>query len=106
MKKSDSVINIDSRSHLEVADKKHRYAKNLRLYFKEYHRLYGISDITDPSVTSSNTNAAGSSSSASSVLPNSATATSSRKWARYEPFFEWLDNPESLPDVRNIFTKL
>jgi hypothetical protein len=29
-------IRIDSRSHLEVFDQKHRYGKNLRLYYKEW----------------------------------------------------------------------
>jgi hypothetical protein len=39
------IIPIDSRSHLEVADRKHRYAKNLRLYFKEFHRLEGVQGV-------------------------------------------------------------
>jgi hypothetical protein len=34
-------IEIDPRSHLEVADSKHRYAKNLRYYFQEFARLMG-----------------------------------------------------------------
>lgn len=35
--KSDSdYIDIDPRSHLEVSDTKHRYAKNLRVYFQEF----------------------------------------------------------------------
>lgn len=80
MRRND-IIPIDSRSHLEVADRKHRYAKNLRVYFKEYHRLNGITDIVDQP-----TNTNGSS-------------TPSRKLARYNPFFEWLDNEESLPNV-------
>jgi hypothetical protein len=31
-------IRIDSRSHLEVFDQKHRYGKNLRMYYKEWVR--------------------------------------------------------------------
>ncbi len=81
MSRSD-VIHIDSRSHLEVADRKHRYAKNLRTYFKEYHRIHGLSDIVERSV------------------PSNENSTPSRKWTRYEPFFEWLDNEESSPNVR------
>jgi hypothetical protein len=33
------MIRIDPRSHLEVNDKRHRYAKNLRLYYAEWRRL-------------------------------------------------------------------
>eukprot|EP01032_Pedospumella_encystans_P011102 gene11102-12935_t len=80
MSRSD-VIPIDSRSHLEVADRKHRYAKNLRTYFKEYHRINGLSDIVERSA------------------PNNENATPSRKWTRYEPFFEWLDKEESAPNL-------
>ena len=79
MRRTD-IIPIDSRSHLEVADKKHRYAKNLRLYFKEYHRQ-NPNEINDAP-----------SSSAGVITP-------SKKWARYDPFFEWLDNQEILPSV-------
>ena len=32
-------IRVDARSHLEVFDKKHRYGKNLRLYYTEWVRL-------------------------------------------------------------------
>jgi len=32
-------IRIDPRSHLEVFDRKHRYGKNLRLYYEEWVRL-------------------------------------------------------------------
>ncbi|KAJ1393495.1 hypothetical protein B484DRAFT_277571 [Ochromonadaceae sp. CCMP2298] len=73
MRRGD-MIPIDSRSHLEVADRNHRYAKNLRLYFKEYHRLHGDADIVEPT-------------------------SSSRKWTRYDPFFQWLDGSERLPEV-------
>lgn len=82
MRRND-IIPIDSRSHLEVADRKHRYAKNLRVYFKEYHRLNGVTDIVDQSSN------------------NNGSSTPSRKLARYNPFFEWLDNEEALPNVRS-----
>jgi len=85
MSRSD-VIPIDSRSHLEVADRKHRYAKNLRTYFKEYHRIKGLSEIVERSV------------------PNNGNTTPSRKWSRYEPFFDWLDVDEPLPNVRFLLS--
>lgn len=75
MNDADS-IHIDSRSHLEVADKRHRYSKNLRYYFKEYSRVFGCQTITDP------------------------VDSSFKKWSRYDPFFAWLDNSSPKPDVR------
>ena len=80
MPRSD-IIPIDPRSHLEVADRKHRYAKNLRLYFKEYHRLHGSNEIEEYQATVTGA------------------STPSRKWIRYEPFFKWLDNADALPNV-------
>jgi hypothetical protein len=77
------LIPIDPRSHLEVADKKHRYAKNLRAYFKEYHRRHGSTDLAEAHAPSS-----------------SGAGSPSRKWARYDPFFRWLDNEDELPEVR------
>lgn len=73
---NNEIIQIDSRSHLEVADPKHRYAKNLRLYFKEYYRQHGSKDITH--------------------MENS----SQHKWAKYEPFFRWLDFSSTIPELK------
>ena len=86
MRRSD-IIPIDSRSHLEVADRKHRYAKNLRTYFKEFHRQIGADGIAE--------------------VQNAGTTvvTPSKRWNRYDPFFEWLDNQEVLPDVSAIAGK-
>ena len=71
------VISIDSRSHLEVADIHHRYSKNLRLYFKEYSRIYGCNSIVEQLSSSS----------------------AARKWSRYDPFFSWLDGSPK-PEVK------
>ncbi len=67
------VIEIDPRSHLEVADILHRYSKNLRIYFREYVRVTGGSDIHDDAGKETK--------------------------HRYAPFFEWLDDKNNLPDV-------
>ena len=50
------VIYIDSRSHLEVADKKHRYSKHLRFYFKEYDNITKCKSIINYNATTSNNN--------------------------------------------------
>lgn len=65
------VIKIDPRSHLEVADKYHRYAKNLRAYFREYAKLTDCTDIQNDT---------------------------SYRFSRYQPFFDWLDNNNDDPD--------
>lgn len=70
-------ITIDPRSLLEVADKFHRYGKNLRLYFKEYNLLF-------PFHITSNYH------------------TFQDKLNSYQPFFDWLDSsnqrPPEIPD--------
>lgn len=35
-------INVDEKSSLEVTDKRHRYGKNLRMYWKKYCGIYGF----------------------------------------------------------------
>jgi len=40
MDETTDVIEIDQRSLLEVYDKKHRYGKNLRYYYKEWQNIY------------------------------------------------------------------
>ena len=77
-------IPIDSRSYLEVADKHHRYAKNLRLYFKEFCRLHPeISQQISRSPISCG------------YKSTDESMSSSSKWDRYDPFFQWLDNTVS-----------
>lgn len=75
------VIDIDSRSHLEVADRKHRYAKNLRLYIKEFYNLHGGKDILE-------------------------SFEIKHKWSKYDLFFDWLDNSEVLPNVCKLLLYL
>ena len=70
-------IHIDPRSHLEVCDKKHRYAKNLRIYFQEYIKIHSI-DLVELSTSLSHDHS---------------------KWTLFERFFDWLDNSDIQPDV-------
>lgn len=78
------LIPIDSKSYLEVADKHHRYAKNLRLYFKEFCRLHPeISQQISRSPISCG------------YKSTDESMSSSSKWDRYDPFFQWLDNTVS-----------
>jgi hypothetical protein len=63
------TIPIDPRSHLEVSDKFHRYAKNLRLYFQEFARHNNVD---------------------TSEVPSS--SSSSFKRNLFGMFFNWLDN--------------
>ena len=82
------LINIDARSHLEVADSKHRYSKNLRLYFQEYIRLH--SDIEWEQYTQQiryndkNNN-------------NNNSNDNDDKWQHFKRFFQWLDSSH-LPE--------
>jgi hypothetical protein len=73
-------IHIDPRSHLEVSDKFHRYAKNLRLYFQEFAKLNNAD-----------------------VTKISSSFHDQDKWALFEKFFRWLDmlpKPEvMIPNV-------
>jgi len=41
------MIEIDPRSYLEVKDKKHRYGKNLRQYYKEWDKILSPEDSRD-----------------------------------------------------------
>lgn len=67
----NETISIDSRSLLEVADKKHRYGKNLRIYFKEYIKRNDCIELIDLDTSSYN----------------------------FDPFFCWLDDSEKKPEV-------
>jgi hypothetical protein len=117
------VIFIDSRSHLEVADKKHRYSKHLRFYFKEYDNITKCKSVNNYNTSSSNVN----SNKEGQMMTNNYSSNfvstghhnyiggynknnnriddynncnnSNNKWIRYEPFFEWLDNSSDLPNV-------
>lgn len=119
------VIFIDSRSHLEVADKKHRYSKHLRFYFKEYDNITKCKSVNNynTNITSSSYNS--NSNKEGQMMTNNCSSNflssgqhnyigsynnnnnnriddnnnSSNKWIRYEPFFEWLDNSSDLPNV-------
>lgn len=73
---TDQLIHIDPRSHLEVYDSHHRYAKNLRLYFKEYMRLLGPEGL--------------------SQMSRKETKTDSEI---FKAFFKWLDSDENKPEV-------
>lgn len=71
-------IHINPRSHLEVADKKHRYGKNLRYYFQEYSRIFN-EDLNQ--------------------VVTSPTCTLESKWKIFDDFFRWLDESKPLPNV-------
>ena len=80
MQQDVDIIHVDSRSHLEVADVPlHRYGKNLRLYFKEFDRLFNCKEVI-----------------ANNTKPE-------QRFTRYRPFFEWLDRPEDRPEVCDVF---
>eukprot|EP01031_Cornospumella_fuschlensis_P028803 gene28803-34770_t len=76
MKSPDQLIQIDPRSHLEVYDSQHRYAKNLRLYFKEYMRLLGPESV--------------------SQMSRKETKSDSEI---FKAFFKWLDGDENKPEL-------
>lgn len=65
------TLTIDSRSILEVADEKHRYGKNLRLYFQEFNKLHPIA--------------------------LQVTSSFQQRVETYKPFFHWLDDPNTRP---------
>ncbi len=71
---------IDSRSLLEVADSKHRYGKNLRLYYHKYLEIYQQS--CDDSICTD--------------CPSSSSLSykgmDSKKLDNFRPFFSWLDH--------------
>lgn len=68
----ENIINIDSRSFLEVADSKHRYGKNLRLYYSEFSKY-------------------------NEAFQNS--VVEQDKYANYINFFKWLDDPSNRCSV-------
>jgi hypothetical protein len=72
-------INIDPRSHLEVFDKKHRYGKNLRAYFKHYM---------------TNVNQSAGFAADSHLNPNMVD-----KVELFTQFFSWLDDASNAGDV-------
>jgi len=115
-----NVIFIDSRSHLEVADKKHRYSKHLRFYYKEYDNI-----IKSKSNNNNNNNNSNNNNNKEGTIINSNSGNThhlgsynnynndinnkcdnnnkyddNNKWIRYEPFFEWLDNCMELPNLK------
>lgn len=76
-----NYIEIDPRSHLEVADIRHRYSKNLRIYFQEYVKIVGVPDSS--SVLSS---------SKKDVENNHVT----NRWSHFQDFFKWLDGDDKV----------
>jgi hypothetical protein len=78
----EPLIPIDPRSLLEVADRKHRYGKSLRLYFKEFNE-------TNPFHITTNYH------------------TFEEKLQSYQPFFNWLDNPSKrAPELKECSYKV
>mmetsp|Transcript_7360 Transcript_7360/g.10966 ORF Transcript_7360/g.10966 Transcript_7360/m.10966 type:complete len:338 (-) Transcript_7360:1185-2198(-) len=66
------MIKIDKRSRLEVADTRHRYGKNLRLYYDKYLEISGLKGMDDLSYDDKN---------------------------RLDSFFQWLNSTEvELPE--------
>ena len=108
----DELILIDPRSHLEVADIKHRYAKNLRFYFQEYARVVGglnvLSAVLNPhgegqekDVASSSSSHQNNSSNVESTGSGTTTVSSGSlkeevvdEWSQYRDFFRWLDGTD------------
>jgi hypothetical protein len=116
----DDLIEIDPRSHLEVADHPlHRYAKNLRYYFQEYARVVGgLKAIVSGKESSSSRHLLPSTSSArdeSSLHSNDKFKTIDQQaasqtaavaidienitsgpdpWEHFRPFFRWLDDKD------------
>ena len=84
------LIDIDARSHLEVADSKHRYSKHLRLYFQEYIRVHGDTDWQQQhQIHQQKDN----------------DEHSNNNWLNFKGFFEWLDSvqkPEHPLCLRSI----
>ena len=116
----DELILIDPRSHLEVADEKHRYAKNLRLYFQEYARVVGGLNVLSAAVNTQGNehekDVASSSSSSQNNKTNMVSCESSRsgtttvssgsskeevidEWSQYRDFFRWLDGTDPPPEL-------
>ena len=111
----DELIKIDPRSHLEVADVKHRYAKNLRFYFQEYARVVGGLNVLsavlntqggeghEKDIASSSSSNQNKETNVVSCESGSGTTTGSSgslkeevidEWSQYRDFFRWLDGHE------------
>lgn len=74
------LIELDPRSYLEIADSKHRYSKNLRLYFQEYARIKELNRRDDEVIPSNN--------------DRYGDDVGGTKWSRFNSFFTWLDTPD------------
>lgn len=72
----ENIINIHSKSFLEVADIKHRYGKNLRLYYNEFCKIHD--------------------------LPTNIKSDQD-KYANHAQFFKWLDDPSHRCSVSKFF---
>ena len=79
-------IFIDPRSHLEVSDTKHRYAKNLRTYFQEFIARSWKSGISSPQST---------------LNPNVSMGgqCGCTHCSLFAQFFHWLDDEEPKPEI-------
>ena len=71
-------IEIDPRSHLEVFDTRHRYGKNLRLYFKQYMNTMGNANLP---------------------LPNESLID---KTKLFDEFFLWLERAEEVSNYISV----
>lgn len=85
------IIDVDSRSHLEVADPLHRYGKNLRLYYKEFEKLQ-----------STEKNSTNRESGNLSMEDNGRVVNGVQFYRKFEPFFQWLKgaDEESAPNLK------
>lgn len=88
---SEDLIPIDPRSHLEVADRQHRYSKHLRLYYKEFIRILEQQKQQSTQQEAQGTNHNNSSSSSSSTSNNNNNSNNNK----FEAFFLWLDPVDS-----------
>lgn len=77
------LIAIDRRSHLEVSDPRHRYGKNLRLYYDEWIRR-GLCTVKRLHSRSADLE---------KLSP-------SLELDDYEAFFRWLDDAEDRPELK------
>ena len=123
------VIEIDPRSHLEVADyPKHRYAKNLRYYFREYVRIINVKkiganhefsdiDMTSTAFVNEFDEATLLGVGTEELQSESCSISDSESpWKHFSSFFMWLDNyesfdnfsgtPSKLPEVHHAFIML
>ena len=78
-----NYIEIDPRSHLEVADIRHRYSKNLRIYFQEYAKLVGVPDSSSSQKDADSDNKLN-------------VHRKNNRWSHFQDFFKWLDGNEQV----------